>query len=184
TQKNKIKESTNIIDDTKKTILKEKKSLDLKDNEKIFNIINNEKCFSENTKTNLHKLRNTRLKYILEFENIKNDIKNISDIYEYNKFDKRKIKSYLHNDLKKELNNLLSNKKMFIDTCKELKNINIWNNELIDKLENHYKSILNKLIFSNDKTTLENLINEKIQKTQLFLQYKKNIEDETKIENL
>ncbi|CAG8561702.1 4386_t:CDS:2, partial [Cetraspora pellucida] len=184
TQKIRITESKDIINNTKKLILREKISLNLKDYKKIFNIIDNEKCFSENTKNNLYKLRNTRLKYILEFKNIKNDIENISDTYEYNRFDKKKIKSYLHNDLKKELNNLLLNKKKFIDIYNEIKNINNWNDELINKLENYYKSILNQLAFNNDKTTLENLINDTIQKTLLFLQYKKNIKDETKIENL
>ncbi|CAG8449413.1 8832_t:CDS:2 [Cetraspora pellucida] len=179
----KIIKLKNIINDIKILINSEKKSLNLKDSGLIFNIINNEKCFSEKTKASLYNLKNIRLNNVLKYEKIKNDIIIISDNYDYNKFDTKKI-SYLPNDLKLELNHLLINKKKFLEIYNELKNINNWNNELLDKLDNHYKNIINQLIIDSDKKILENIRIGEIQKTLIFLKYKKTIENEIKIENL
>ncbi|CAG8799159.1 328_t:CDS:1, partial [Cetraspora pellucida] len=135
----------NIILEIEKKINTEKISQDLKDNGKIYIIIENEKCFGEKTKTRLQKLRINRLDNVLEFENIKKNIIIISDKYDYDKFDKRKIKSVLPDDLKYDLNKILLEKKKITDIQLEFKNINDWNEELIEKLENHYKPMKDHL---------------------------------------
>ncbi|CAG8792993.1 2872_t:CDS:1, partial [Cetraspora pellucida] len=56
--------------------------------------------------------------------------------------------------------------------------------ELVKKLKNNYKSIIDNLTFDNDKKILNKLIDDKLKKTLLFLEYKKTINNENKIENL
>ena len=49
----------------------------------------------------------------------------------------------------------LENKKKFLDIKKELTTINEQNNDLLNKLKNHYKHIIDQFLLENKKIILE-----------------------------
>ncbi|CAG8577289.1 4053_t:CDS:2 [Cetraspora pellucida] len=181
---NKLNELNKILDNIKKIINVEKISENLKSGEKLYSEIEDDKCLSLANKKELYRLITIRYNYVLEYENIVNDIKKIVDDYDYNKFDTKKIKSYLPNDLKNNLFDLLNNKQKYLLFFNELKNINDYNENLLEKLDNYYKNIIDQLYFGEEHKILEILRLLLYQKTFIFLEYKKNIDEETIIENL
>jgi hypothetical protein len=178
-----ISELKNMFDTIKKRINTEKISLNLKEDSEIHINIKNEICFSLETKKKLDILRVARHKYVSEYENMLKEIKNISNLVEYNNFDKEKIKLY-PDDLKNDLLDSLNQKEKFIKIYDELTNINEWNYDLLEKLENHYKNIILTFKIKKEYEILNSLREIELKQTKIFINYEKRINNEIIFEDL